>query len=139
MKRILTSLIVAGLAAGIAGQAAAADLTIRIEGVEDASGTFHIAVFDAEGWKENEAVAGDLIAAEEGAELTLTSLEPGAYGIKIYQDVDGNGELNLGMWGIPSEPYGFSNDASARMGPPKFKKAGFELTDAGAVQTITLQ
>lgn len=139
MKRILNSMIVAALAAGVAGQAAAADLTVRVEGVEDNSGTFHVAVFDADGWVDNEAVAGSIVAVEEGAELTFTGLAPGIYGIKLYQDVDENGELNLGMWGIPSEPYGFSNDVSARMGPPKFKRARFELTEAGAVQTITLQ
>ena len=139
MKRILNSMIAAALAAGIAGQAAAADLTIRIEGVEEASGTFHVAVFDADGWDKNDAVAGKLAPAEEGGELVFTGLEPGAYGVKIYQDVDDNGELNLGMWRIPTEPYGFSNDAPARMGPPKFSKAGFDLPEAGTVQTITLQ
>lgn len=139
MKRILNFIIAAALAAGIAGQAAAADLTVRIEGVEAATGTFHVAVFGADGWDENDAVTSQLAPAEEGAELVFTGLEPSAYGIKVYQDVDENGELNLGMWRIPTEPYGFSNDAPARMGPPKFDKAGFELTEAGTVQTITLQ
>ena len=139
MKRILNSIIAAALAAGIAGQAAAADLTVRIEGVEEATGTFHVAVFGADGWEENDAVTSQLAPATEGAELVFTGLEPGAYGIKVYQDVDENGELNLGMWRIPTEPYGFSNDAPARMGAPKFDKAGFELTEAGTVQTITLQ
>ncbi|MEZ5999311.1 DUF2141 domain-containing protein [Hyphomonas sp.] len=139
MKRILNAVIAAALGAGIAGQAAAADLTVRIEGVEAATGTFHVAIFDADGWDGNDAVAGKLTAAEEGAELTFSDLEPGAYGIRIYQDVDNNGELNLGMWGIPSEPYGFSRDASARMGPPRFKSVRFDLPEAGTVQTITLQ
>lgn len=142
MKRILNSMIAAALAAGIgtglAGQAAAADLTIRIEGVEQAAGTFHIAVFEADGWEENQTVASGRLAAEEGAELTLTGLVPGAYGIKIFQDVDDNGQLNLGMWGIPSEPYGFSNDAPALGGPPSFRRASFKLTEPGTVQTIKL-
>lgn len=139
MKRILNSIIATVLAAGIGGQAAAADLTVRIEGVEEATGTFHVAVFGADGWDENDAVTGRLAPAEEGAELVFTGLEPGAYGIKVYQDVDDNGELNLGMWRIPTEPYGFSNDASASMGPPKFKSARIDLPDAGTVHTITLQ
>ena len=139
MKRILKSMTAAALAAGIAGHAAAADLTVRIEGMEEATGTFHVAVFDADGWAVNKAVASALASAEEGTEVTLTGLVPGAYGVKLYQDVDGNGELNLGLWRIPSEPYGFSNDAPANMGPPKFRQARFELTEDGAVQTITLQ
>jgi uncharacterized protein (DUF2141 family) len=142
MKRILNSMIAAAIAAGIgtglAGQAAAADLTIRIEGVEQAAGTFHIAVFEADGWEENQTVASGRLAAEEGAELTLTGLAPGAYGIKIFQDVDDNGQLNLGMWGIPSEPYGFSNNAPARGGPPSFRQASFNLAEPGTVQTIKL-
>ncbi|WP_290931514.1 DUF2141 domain-containing protein [Hyphomonas sp.] len=143
MKHILKSIIAAALApalaVGIAGQAAAADLTVRIEGVEAATGTFHVAVFGADGWDTNEVAASRIAPVADGTELVFTGLEPGAYGIKVYQDVDENGELNLGMWRIPTEPYGFSNDAPARMGPPKFDKAGFELTEAGTVQTITLQ
>lgn len=143
MKRILNSMVLAalaaGLSAGLAGQASAADLTVKIEGVETATGTFHVAIFDADGWDENEEIAGQLLPVEAGRELTFSGLEPGAYGIKVYQDVDNNGELNLGMWRIPTEPYGFSNDVSARMGPPRFKPARIDLTEAGAVHTITLQ
>jgi uncharacterized protein (DUF2141 family) len=139
MKYVLNSFIAAALAAGIAGHAAAADLTVRIEGVDAATGTFHVAVFGADGWDKNEEVTGRIAPVEDGTELVFTGLEPGVYGIKVYQDVDNNGELNLGVWRIPTEPYGFSNDVSVRMGPPKFDKAGFELTEAGTVQTIKLK
>lgn len=139
MNRILKPAFAAILAAGLAGQALAADLTLQIEGLEEATGSFHVAVFDAAGWDKNDAVTGAIADVSEGTDLTFTGLAPGEYGVKIYQDVDGNGELNLGMWRIPTEPYGFSNDAPARMGPPKFAQARFELTEAGAVQTITLK
>lgn len=139
MNRVLKSVTAIAIASGLAGSAAAADLTVRVEGVETAAGTFHIAVFDGDGWTASDALAGGVIAAEEGAELTLSGLAPGTYGVKLYQDVDGNGQLNLGLLGKPSEPYGFSNNASARMGPPKFARAGFDLPEDGTVQTITLQ
>jgi uncharacterized protein (DUF2141 family) len=107
MKYVLNSFIAAALAAGIAGHAAAADLTVRIEGVDAATGTFHVAVFGADGWDKNEEVTGRIAPVEDGTELVFTGLEPGVYGIKVYQDVDNNGELNLGVWRIPTEPTGF--------------------------------
>jgi len=138
MNRILKSTAAVLICAGLVGHAAAAELTVRVEGVKKAAGTIHIAVFDEAGWSANTAVAGGTVTAGEGAELILTDLAPGTYGIKLYQDADENGKLNLGLLGIPSEPYGFSNDVSVRTGPPRFGKASFEVTEAGAVQTITL-
>ncbi|MEM7050108.1 MAG: DUF2141 domain-containing protein [Acidobacteriota bacterium] len=55
-------------------------------------------------------------------------LPPGAYGIKVYLDVDRDDELDRGAFGIPSEPYGFSNDARGSFGPPSWSAARFDLT-----------
>lgn len=56
---------------------------------------------------------------------TLEGLARGTYAVKAYVDRDGNGALNRGAFGAPSEPYGFSNDARGAFGPPSFADAAF--------------
>jgi uncharacterized protein (DUF2141 family) len=51
----------------------------------------------------------------------------GEYAISVFQDLNGNGELDEKKIGIPAEPFGFSNDARGKLGPPKYKKARFVL------------
>ena len=52
---------------------------------------------------------------------------PGVYGLRCFQDVNGNGILDKGVFG-PKEPWGMSwqGDKPARW--PKFKHICFEIT-----------
>ena len=57
--------------------------------------------------------------------VVFENVPSGIYAISIFQDLNGNGELDENKSGIPSEPFGFSNDARGKLGPPKYKKASF--------------
>ena len=112
---------------------------IRTHEVQN-TGALRIAIFDAGGWSGNDAVAADSVDVSEGADsVVFEGLEPGTYGVKLFHDVDGDGELARGNFGIPTEPYGFSNDAPVRFGPPSFGDAAFALPTDGAVHTVTLR
>ncbi|MDR2086592.1 MAG: DUF2141 domain-containing protein, partial [Dysgonamonadaceae bacterium] len=45
----------------------------------------------------------------------------GDYAVSIFHDENDNYKLDTGMFGIPVEKTGFSNNAKGVMGPPKFK------------------
>ena len=55
------------------------------------------------------------------------SIAPGEYGIRCFQDVNGNGILDKGMFG-PKEPWGMSWQDDKPAGWPKFKHICFEVT-----------
>ena len=40
----------------------------------------------------------------------IDDLDPGTYAVSIVYDEDSNGELNTGLFGIPTEPVGVSNN-----------------------------
>ena len=62
-----------------------------------------------------------------------------AYGVGVgVGDVDGDGELKTNMVGMPKEPWGISNNAAGRFGPPKWEDARFTLP-ATSPQAITLR
>ncbi|MBT5574281.1 MAG: DUF2141 domain-containing protein [Alphaproteobacteria bacterium] len=54
-------------------------------------------------------------------------LPDGIYAIGVYLDVNFNNKLDKNFFGIPSEPYGFSNNAKAFLRSPSFEKASFVI------------
>jgi uncharacterized protein (DUF2141 family) len=55
----------------------------------------------------------------------LNDLNAGEYGISLFQDVNKNGKLDKSLIGKPLEPIGFSNNAAATFGPPKYNEVKF--------------
>lgn len=56
------------------------------------------------------------------------SLPYGEYAIAIYQDENGNGKLDTGNFGVPKEPFAFSNNFRPKWGGPTFDKCKFQFT-----------
>jgi uncharacterized protein (DUF2141 family) len=59
-------------------------------------------------------------------EVVLEGIPAGSYAIALLHDENNNGKMDTGMFGIPKEGYGASNDAKAVLGPPSFDDARFE-------------
>ena len=77
-------------------------------------------------------------AASGAATAVFRDLPPGEYGVKAFHDIDGDGEMNVNPFGIPVEPYAFSNNAVGNMGPARWEQARFAVTGETA-QTIQLR
>ncbi|GAA6153682.1 DUF2141 domain-containing protein [Pseudoteredinibacter isoporae] len=105
-------------------------LTLLIKGYEESTGTTYLSLYDkAEHFNKmdgksvanvQQRISGDTLR------ITFHDLNSGQYAVSLYHDANNNRELDRNMLGIPSEPYGFSNDAGA-FGPAKFNKASFTL------------
>lgn len=61
------------------------------------------------------------------ARIVFPGLPPGGYAVAAYHDENGNGKLDTGFLGIPTEGLGASNDAKGFMGPPDFDHARLEI------------
>ncbi len=48
------------------------------------------------------------------------SVPAGEYALAVYQDINENGKLDLNFLGIPTEPYGFSQNFKPRLSAPNF-------------------
>lgn len=62
--------------------------------------------------------------------VRFESVPYGEYAIAIFQDVNENNELDRGLFGIPSEPFAFSNNFRPKFGGPNFDDCRFTLTAA---------
>ena len=81
-----------------------------------------------QGWLESNTVGEGSVPITDGSsEIRFESLPYGEYAISVYHDKNDNGKLDTGMFRIPKEPLGTSNDAKIRFGPPKYEDAVFFL------------
>ena len=61
------------------------------------------------------------------ASTVFDDLPPGTYAVAVFHDKNGNGRLDRNLLGIPTEHYGFSNDAREMFSAPSFTSAAFNL------------
>ena len=62
--------------------------------------------------------------------LDIANIKNGIYSISLFHDQNNNGVLDTkGFFGIPSEPYAFSNNPSTTFGPPSFEKCTFLINE----------
>lgn len=72
------------------------------------------------------------------ARCDFEDIPPGAYALAVIHDENMNGKLDTTFVGIPTEGYGFSNDARALLGAPSFSDASFAYDGRGLDLTISL-
>lgn len=112
-------------------------LTFDIEIIK-AEGAVMIALFDnaaAYGGKGAPVRATRVPAEKLEMTMSFKGLTPGTYAVKAYHDLDGDGKLSVNPFGLPIEPFAFSNGAQAQYGPPSFDKAALTI-GAGETQDI---
>lgn len=105
-------------------------LTVVVAGLESDAGTVALALYDSPAaYRELEEAArkARLEIVDGACRWVVEDLPAGDYALSVYHDVNDNGELDKGAFGVPREPYGFSNDERGRMGPPGWDKVRFSV------------
>ncbi len=115
-----------------------AKLTVTITNIAEHTGALMIAVFDKAGYDADRQVAAGMVPVTADTATTTFELPPGQYGIKLFHDVDGDGKMGTNPFGMPTEPFAFSNSAPAQFGPAKWDAAAFEVAAPATTQTIKL-
>ena len=117
-------------------------LTVRIEGIKALKGVIRVALFDkGAGFPngKNAAVQNQIAEAKDNnLTVTFANLKPGKYALAVQHDQNNDGRLNRNALGIPTERYGFSNNARGAFSPPSFNDAAFAL-ESDSIQTITVK
>ena len=114
---------------------------LSVVGLESDDGKVMIALFNSEeGYSETgENFKSNAIEINESkVEWIIEDLPYGEYAIKLYHDENGNNKMDKNMLGIPSEDYGFSNNASGSFGPADYEDAKFDFNTSGQKHEINL-
>ena len=119
--------------------ALASELTVNVDGIADAKGTIMLGLFDEATYNGDGVVNGANLKVEgDRVTVTFDNLTPGEYAVRLYHDLNDDGEMNTNPFGMPTEPFAFSNDARGRFGPAKWEAAKFSVSANGTTHTITM-
>jgi uncharacterized protein (DUF2141 family) len=145
LSTVLASLAAMAMALGAAGPAhaepgaasATTELTITVTGLKP-KGTLRLGLFASQAdYEAGRSISGaQPNVTADSVTFVLSDLAPGTYAIKFYHDVNDNKKMDSNPFGMPTEPYGFSNNAKGNFGPARWDKAAFELPLEGGVHTI---
>jgi len=72
------------------------------------------------------------------ARCDFEDIPPRTYALTVIHDENMNGKLDTNWLGIPTEGYGFSNDAKALLGAASFSAASFRYAGGTLDLTISL-
>lgn len=110
--------------------ALADELTVNVD-VGATTGDVMVAVFDSQtAYDAGRPMRAVRIDVAGGARSATVDLSAGDYAIKAFHDVDGDGQMNKNPFGMPTEPYAFSNNAKGNMGPAPWGEARFAVAGA---------
>lgn len=124
---------------GTAG-AQAADLTIRIDNVENNDGQLMVALYDgAAGFLKQPVRKASVDAVAGSTTVVFKDLAPGNYAFSVLHDANGNGRMDTNRMGRPTEAVAFSKDAQGFMGPPSFDAARFAVPAEGVAINASLR
>jgi len=124
-------LVLLALLSAASGPAEEADsgpvILVMLTGFSSLDGMARIAVFDSEDfWPEEVEFSAKRVSSAVSADtvlLTIADIAPGSYALAAFHDEDADSVFDRGLFGVPSESYGFSNNVRGRTGPPDFEDA----------------
>ncbi|MEW6539204.1 MAG: DUF2141 domain-containing protein [Pseudomonadota bacterium] len=142
MKTVAATAPVLALAAAltVAAPAFAADLTVAFPSAAP-QGHIMLAVFNSEanyGGEGQPVQVAMLDAAGGQTSVTFDGLPDGDYAVRAFHDLNGDGKMNTNPFGMPVEPFAFSNNAVGNMGPASWERAKFAAAGV-TTQSIDLK
>lgn len=130
---MFNALITLVLLCGINAPEKKGTLIVEINGIQVTEGTIQLGIYNnAEGFPLKKKVyLGKVITANsKSVRIELPNLPHGEYAIAAYHDKNGNGKLDKNIFGVPTELYGFSNNARGIVSAPNFSDAKFTINSS---------
>lgn len=118
------------------------NLLLEVRGITEITGDLQIGIYNtAEGFSKKETIYIGKIITVKGTTMVveIPDVPHGTYAIAAYHDKNRNGKLDKSLLGIPTETYGFSNNARGTFGPPDFNDAKFEFNTATGKIAVELK
>lgn len=135
IKQISLAILVSGLF--MPAQAATKQIEFHIEGIQlgeqdQTNGTLYIQLFNGEeNYQQSKPVVATMVKpTSDIAVVNFPNLEAGEYALRFFHDQNDNGELETNLFGLPTEGYGYSNNAKPNFGPVSYEQVKFTIAAA---------
>ena len=121
----------------------AGELRLDFKGKGMSGNPVHVAIYSAnapEQFPSDEKFFRSTVseAASDHLTVIMEDLPSGKYAVSAFVDSNRNDRHDKNALGMPTEIYGFSNNARGKFGPPEFSKAEFELGETPVSLSIHL-
>ena len=115
------------------------NLKVDVQNIRKHQGAVFVALFGpGRAFPEGRPMEGKKLDVTGGSVQTLFIVEPGEYAVAVYHDENGNGVMDKRLFGIPKEPYGFSNNFRPVISVPRFSDCQFSVGEGGKAISIKL-
>ncbi len=137
-------LVFANLTATVFAQSSSCPgIHVKVLNIRNSTGTVDCALFDSPEGFPIEALRSAMNVVvikvrNTEARCDFEDIPPGTYALAVIHDENMNGKLDTNWLGIPTEGYGFSNDAKGLFGAPSFSAARFPYDGRILDLTISL-
>ncbi len=109
-------------------------VTLAIAGVRPGQGPVRVAIFtDATSFPNPASACETFTLGDDKSTVESQVAVVESFAVGVYQDINSDGELNRNRYGIPLEPFAFSNNALGQRGPPKFADAAITLSTQNSI------
>jgi uncharacterized protein (DUF2141 family) len=125
-----------------AAKPAQAQVTIVFSGIATTAGAVLFSVYDSEAAFDGDGkpVRSAMVRVTEASvESALEGLPAGRYAIKAFHDIDGDMKMGVNPFGMPTEPFAFSNNAVGNRGPARWADAAFTVGAGTNRHSITIR
>ncbi len=104
------------------------ELAVEVEGFTTNIGKLRLVLDNSpENYLKQGILIGEAIIRDGKSFYHFKGLPYGEYAVRIFHDENENGELDANVLGIPTEAYGFSNNARRKFGAPSFDESKFKI------------
>jgi uncharacterized protein (DUF2141 family) len=134
--RVIMLLLATGLAA-FRPVVQPSSFTIKVVNIEKGRGPVVVEIYNEKANWLKKPFRRLTLAPDAPSQTASFAVPPGKYAVSIYQDTNGNGELDMNFLSIPKEPIGFGNNYKP-FGQPKFESAVVEYSAAAKPAVIKL-
>lgn len=115
------------------------EIRVIVNGISTTEGQIAAALYQNQDDYQNQAnhLGTRVGVTGQQVEIVFPAVPAGEYAIRLFHDVNNNQTLDKSSFGIPNEPYAFSNNARGAMGPATWESAKFRV-EGNITQELTL-
>jgi uncharacterized protein (DUF2141 family) len=113
-------------------------LKVVVQNIQVGKGSIVVEIYNDEKMFLKKPIASQIQKANNSSMEFSFNVPQGMYAVAVYQDLNDNKKLDAGMFHIPKEPYGFSNNYRPQFSAPHYKDCLIKVTGQ-TTSTIALK
>lgn len=111
-------------------------LVVVVDDVRNDEGSVHVDICTEKNFLRTCLYSGEAKAVSGKTAVIVEGVPKGVYAAQVFHDENMNHKVDRGLFGIPKEGVGFSNDFKIGLRAPRFDEAAFHY--AGGDQQVVV-